>query len=52
MITQKIMTEACIVKSWLYEDSSRNCSPGIASSARTPSAKRPPIAKKMKDEIV
>ena len=45
------MNVACIVKNSLYWVSVRNCSPGCASSDRTPSASRPPMKKKMNELI-
>ena len=35
------MIVPCIVKSWLYCSSDRNCMPGVASSARMTRAKAP-----------
>ncbi|RFZ05532.1 hypothetical protein VIMS_04660 [Mycobacterium marinum] len=37
-----------MVNSWLYCSLDRNCSPGVASSARISNAIKPPMKKKMK----
>ncbi len=42
------MAVPCMVNSWLYCSLDRNCSPGVASSARISNAIKPPMKKKMK----
>ena len=43
------MIVPCMVKNWLNVSYERYCSPGKASSARIPSARMPPKAKKISD---
>src|ERR1700712_4461843 len=45
------MIVPCMVNSWLYCSTERNCRPGWASSARISSAISPPIRKKANDVI-
>ena len=51
MMNRKIIAVACIVNSSLYVWSVTNCSPGWASSTRTPRASRPARKKKMNELI-
>ena len=43
------MIVPCMVNSWLYCSLDRNCSPGLASSARISSASTPPNRKKQNE---
>ena len=45
MMNRKIISAACTEKRPLYVLGEKYCSPGVASSARTPSASAPPIMK-------
>jgi hypothetical protein len=43
MIAPNTMISPCIVVNWLNSSGFRNCSPGLNSSARMPSASTPPM---------
>jgi hypothetical protein len=47
MTNRKIISAACTENSALYVAGEKYCAPGVASSARTPSASSPPMMKKM-----
>jgi len=52
MAKRNIITEPCIVKTWLYRFGDRNVLPGMANWMRIMSASRPPNRRKMKTSAV